>query len=104
MEAVKDTLRYGLFLGSFAGTYVSVDECVAAIGGDSRHVTCSFSVFTCLLAAKALCLLIWTRIVNFTPFISIFSKAGVLDLIVVIISYEDHCNEPQQSDVSLDFM
>lgn len=31
--AVKETLRYGLFLGAFAGTYVSVDELIAAIGG-----------------------------------------------------------------------
>nr|XP_019707057.1 uncharacterized protein LOC105048628 isoform X2 [Elaeis guineensis] len=35
-EAVKETLRYGLFLGSFAGTFVSVDECIAAIGGNKR--------------------------------------------------------------------
>lgn len=36
VEAVKETLRYGLFLGSFAGTFVSVDECIAAIGGNKR--------------------------------------------------------------------
>ncbi|KAL5982190.1 hypothetical protein ACLOJK_016260 [Asimina triloba] len=35
--AAKETLRYGLFLGTFAGTYVSVDEYVAAFGGDDRH-------------------------------------------------------------------
>lgn len=34
--AVKETLRYGLFLGAFAGTYVSVDELIAAIGGHHR--------------------------------------------------------------------
>ncbi|KAL5705247.1 hypothetical protein ACHQM5_023577 [Ranunculus cassubicifolius] len=34
--AAKETLRYGLFLGSFAGTFVSVDECIAALGGHKR--------------------------------------------------------------------
>ncbi|KAK9110694.1 hypothetical protein Sjap_018754 [Stephania japonica] len=34
--AVKETLRYGLFLGSFAGTFVSVDEFIAALGGKHR--------------------------------------------------------------------
>ncbi|XP_058086334.1 uncharacterized protein LOC131233576 isoform X2 [Magnolia sinica] len=33
VSAVKETLRYGLFLGTFAGTFVSVDECIAALGG-----------------------------------------------------------------------
>lgn len=33
---VKETLRYGLFLGTFAGMFVSVDECIAAIGGHKR--------------------------------------------------------------------
>ena len=35
-EAVKETLRYGLFLGLFAGTFVSVDEGIAAIWGNKR--------------------------------------------------------------------
>lgn len=34
--AVKETLRYGLFLGTFAGTFVSVDELIAALGGHRR--------------------------------------------------------------------
>ncbi|CAN6466776.1 unnamed protein product [Victoria cruziana] len=34
--ALKETLRYGLFLGTFAGTFVSVDECIAAFGGEDR--------------------------------------------------------------------
>lgn len=38
--ALKETLRYGLFLGTFAGTFVSVDEIVAALGGHRRHVFC----------------------------------------------------------------
>ncbi|XVE55499.1 hypothetical protein DITRI_Ditri03aG0163500 [Diplodiscus trichospermus] len=34
--AVKETLRYGLFLGTFASTFVSVDEIIGAIGGHNR--------------------------------------------------------------------
>ncbi|CAA2993105.1 Hypothetical predicted protein [Olea europaea subsp. europaea] len=34
--ALKETLRYGLFLGAFAGTFVSVDEIIAALGGHRR--------------------------------------------------------------------
>ncbi|KAA8538086.1 hypothetical protein F0562_027694 [Nyssa sinensis] len=33
---VKETLRYGLFLGTFAGTFVSVDEIIATLGGHRR--------------------------------------------------------------------
>lgn len=36
--ALKETLRYGLFLGTFAGTFVSTDELIAALGGHRRHV------------------------------------------------------------------
>ncbi|XWS15001.1 hypothetical protein CRYUN_Cryun35bG0057000 [Craigia yunnanensis] len=34
--AVKETLRYGIFLGTFAGTFVSVDEIIGALGGHNR--------------------------------------------------------------------
>lgn len=34
--ALKETLRYGLFLGTFAGTYVSVDEIIASFAGRKR--------------------------------------------------------------------
>ncbi|KAK8298244.1 hypothetical protein V6Z11_D05G240900 [Gossypium hirsutum] len=34
--AIKETLRYGIFLGTFAGTFVYVDETVAACGGNHR--------------------------------------------------------------------
>lgn len=34
--ALKETIRYGLFLGTFAGTFVSVDEFIAALGGHQR--------------------------------------------------------------------
>ncbi|TVU46464.1 hypothetical protein EJB05_06004, partial [Eragrostis curvula] len=38
LRAVKDTVRHGIFLGAFAGTYVSVDECIAAVWGRKRSV------------------------------------------------------------------
>jgi hypothetical protein len=41
--ALKETLRYGFFLGTFAGTYVSVDECIAALWGRKRSVQFSHS-------------------------------------------------------------
>ncbi|KAJ6391510.1 hypothetical protein OIU77_025483, partial [Salix suchowensis] len=34
--AIKETLSYGIFLGTFAGTYVSVDEIIAYLGGHGR--------------------------------------------------------------------
>ncbi|TXG52795.1 hypothetical protein EZV62_021964 [Acer yangbiense] len=37
--AVKETLRYGLFLGTFAGTFVSVDEIIGALGGPNTQHT-----------------------------------------------------------------
>ncbi|POO03979.1 Transmembrane protein [Trema orientale] len=38
VTALKETLRYGLFLGTFAGTFVSVDEIIGSLGGHRRHV------------------------------------------------------------------
>lgn len=35
---MKETARYGMFLGTFAGTYVAVDECITAIWGHERSV------------------------------------------------------------------
>ncbi|PTQ34264.1 hypothetical protein MARPO_0082s0089 [Marchantia polymorpha] len=34
--ALKETLRYGLFLGTFAGGFCSVDEAIATLGGRER--------------------------------------------------------------------
>ncbi|XP_040243475.1 uncharacterized protein [Aegilops tauschii subsp. strangulata] len=31
--ALKETVRYGMFLGTFAGAFASVDECIAALWG-----------------------------------------------------------------------
>ncbi|XP_062097299.1 uncharacterized protein LOC133803321 isoform X1 [Humulus lupulus] len=36
VTALKETLRYGLFLGTFAGTFVSVDEIIGSLGGHRR--------------------------------------------------------------------
>ncbi|CAM8881580.1 unnamed protein product [Rhodiola kirilowii] len=36
ITAMKETLRYRLFLGTFAGTFVTVDEIVGALGGHRR--------------------------------------------------------------------
>ncbi|KAF8116400.1 hypothetical protein N665_0018s0010 [Sinapis alba] len=33
---IKETLRYGLFLGTFAGTFVSVDEAICSLAGHQR--------------------------------------------------------------------
>ena len=36
---LKETVRYGLFLGTFAGAFVSVDEIIATLGGHRRHAS-----------------------------------------------------------------
>lgn len=36
LELVQDTLRWGAFLGSFAGVYVFSDEAIALLGGRKR--------------------------------------------------------------------
>ncbi|TKY72930.1 Transmembrane protein 135 [Spatholobus suberectus] len=36
VAALKETLRYGLFLGTFAGTFVSADEVIGALAGHRR--------------------------------------------------------------------
>ncbi|KAF3326428.1 Transmembrane protein 135 [Carex littledalei] len=36
ITALKETWRYGMFLGTFAGTFASVDELIAAIWGHKR--------------------------------------------------------------------
>ena len=35
--ALKETLRYGLFLGTFAGTFVSIDEIIGNMAGHRRY-------------------------------------------------------------------
>ncbi|KAK3151744.1 hypothetical protein QOZ80_3AG0249930 [Eleusine coracana subsp. coracana] len=36
LRAAKDTMRHGIFLGAFAGTYVSADEFISAVWGRNR--------------------------------------------------------------------
>ena len=36
LELIKDTLRWGAFLGSFAGVFVTSDEVIALLGGKKR--------------------------------------------------------------------
>jgi hypothetical protein len=36
MAALRETLRYGLFLGTFAGGFCTVEETIAALGGCRR--------------------------------------------------------------------
>lgn len=45
VAALKETLRYGLFLGTFAGTFVSMDEFIGAFGGHRRHVLLFLLIF-----------------------------------------------------------
>ncbi|KAG5006363.1 hypothetical protein JHK82_024322 [Glycine max] len=39
LAALKETLRYGLFLETFAGTFVSTDEVIGSIVDHHRHTT-----------------------------------------------------------------
>ncbi|PKI52742.1 hypothetical protein CRG98_026863 [Punica granatum] len=56
--ALKETLRYGLFLGTFAGTFVSVDEIIAALGGHRRQSrTSMFLFFVADIQSAAVCLI-----------------------------------------------
>lgn len=52
---LKETLRYGLFLGTFAGTFVSVDECIAALGGHRRHVNILLLIDAAFLNISTFC-------------------------------------------------
>lgn len=50
--AVKETLRYGLFLGTFAGTFVSMDELIGDLGGHRRHALFSIISFCSLIEIR----------------------------------------------------
>ena len=45
---LMDTLRWGAFLGSFAGTYVAADEAIALLGGAERRVLARPALFATL--------------------------------------------------------
>ncbi|KAL8114338.1 hypothetical protein AgCh_021259 [Apium graveolens] len=42
--AIKKTLRYGLFLGTYAATFVSVDELIAAVGGHHMQLLAIYGI------------------------------------------------------------
>lgn len=74
--AVKETFRYGLFLGSFAGTFASVDECIAAIGGHRRTANWR-ALFAGLVAGPSM-MLTGTKAQHTSLAIYIFMRAAVL--------------------------
>lgn len=76
VEGVKETLRYGLFLGAFAGTFVSVDECVAALGG--RHRTARWRALLAGAIAGPSMLLTGTNTQHTSLAIYILMRAAVL--------------------------
>ncbi|KAF9608267.1 hypothetical protein IFM89_008552 [Coptis chinensis] len=74
--ACKETLRYGLFLGSFAGTFVSVDECIAALGGHKS--TANWRALLAGLIAGPSMLLTGTKTQHTSLAIYILMRAAVL--------------------------
>ncbi|CAA2955741.1 Hypothetical predicted protein [Olea europaea subsp. europaea] len=81
--ALKETLRYGLFLGAFAGTFVSVDETIAAFGGHHRHdlypsLDCQMEVFAGRSIAGPSMLLTGLNTQHTSSAISILMRASVL--------------------------
>ena len=52
--ALKETVRYGMFLGTFAGASVSVDECIAALWGRKRSALVSHPAVEVILVASPL--------------------------------------------------
>lgn len=45
LAALRETLRYGLFLGTFAGGFCTVEETIAALGGSRRFGSDTFLSF-----------------------------------------------------------
>ncbi|KAJ4822417.1 hypothetical protein Tsubulata_041593 [Turnera subulata] len=74
--AVKETLRYGLFLGTFAGTFVSVDQIIAALGGHRR--TARWRIFMAGLIAGPSMLLTGPNTQHTSLAIYILMRAAVL--------------------------
>ncbi|KAJ4701334.1 Transmembrane protein like [Melia azedarach] len=74
--AVKETLRYGLFLGTFAGTFVSVDEIIGALGGHRR--TARWRALLAGLIAGPSMLLTGPNTQHMTLAIYILMRAAVL--------------------------
>ncbi|XP_038886157.1 uncharacterized protein LOC120076412 isoform X1 [Benincasa hispida] len=74
--ALKETLRYGLFLGTFAGTFVSIDEIVGNLGGHRR--TASWRALLAGALAGPSMLLTGLNTQHKTLAIYIFMRAAVL--------------------------
>ncbi|KAI5654823.1 hypothetical protein M9H77_32010 [Catharanthus roseus] len=74
--SLKETLRYGLFLGTFAGTFVSVDEIIAAFGGHRR--TAKWRAFLAGLIAGPSMLLTGFNTQHTSLAIYILMRAAVL--------------------------
>uniref|UniRef100_M4EGZ6 Transmembrane protein 135 N-terminal domain-containing protein n=1 Tax=Brassica campestris TaxID=3711 RepID=M4EGZ6_BRACM len=53
---IKETLRYGLFLGTFAGTFVSVDEAICSLVGHQRQTAKWRALFAGLVAGPSMLL------------------------------------------------
>lgn len=73
---LKDVLRYGLFLGSFAGTFSTVDELIAAFGGFKR--TAKWRALMAGAVAGPSLLLIGPNVQHTSMAIYIFLRAAVL--------------------------
>ncbi|WVZ57370.1 hypothetical protein U9M48_007763 [Paspalum notatum var. saurae] len=76
VRAVKETVRYGVFLGTFAGTYVSMDECIAAVWGRERTARWR-SLFAGLIAGPTM-LFTGLRTTHTSLATYILVRAGVL--------------------------
>ncbi|GMI90954.1 hypothetical protein like AT1G34630 [Hibiscus trionum] len=74
--AFKETIRYGIFLGTFAGTFVSIDEIIATRGG--RHRTSKWRALVAGLVAGPSMLLTGSNTQHTSLAIYILMQAAVL--------------------------
>lgn len=74
--AINETVRYGLFLGTFAGTFASIDEIIAALAGHRRTAKWR-ALFAGLIAGPSM-LLTGTNTQHTSLAIYIFMRAAVL--------------------------
>ncbi|XP_047328566.1 uncharacterized protein LOC124932014 [Impatiens glandulifera] len=74
--AIKETIRYGLFLGCFSGTFVTVDEVIAHYGGHRR--TAKWRALLAGAIAGPSMLLTGTKTTHMSLAIYIFMRAAVL--------------------------
>lgn len=74
--AIKETLRYGLFLGTFAGTFCSLDEIIGSLGGHRR--TAKWRALVAGLVAGPSMLLTGTNTQHTSLAIYILMRAAVL--------------------------